>query len=251
MAFEKKVIKLDVLVLGDMAVGKTALLSRFMYDTFEQVYYPTFGVDFLTKMLYRPEHVLRVQFWDSAGRKCFENLLPSYIRDTHLVMVAYDVTKRSSFDVAQSLVEKVRRIHGSDVFILMVANKCDVVTSDRQVTFNEGSKKAKELGVCYAETSAQSSVGVKAAFERLLTAGVLSLNNESMLEKEEKEAEAARQKREAEVADLVLPSLPQDNNKIDSWGCGLMWKCIASAIKTGVYGVQSEASSSQPAGEAC
>ena len=237
MAFEKKVVKLDVLVLGDMSVGKTSLISRFMYDTFETMYYPTFGIDFLTKMVYRPEHVVRMQFWDSAGRKCFESLLPSYIRDTSLALVAYDVTKRATYNAALNLVEKVRKAHGQDVFILLVANKCDVTSSERQIKFDEGSKKAKELGIAYAETSAQNSVGVRSAFERLLTAGIHSLTNEAMIEKEEKEAEAARQKREAEVADLVLPSIP-NNTEVDSCGCNVVWRCIASAIKTGVYGVQ-------------
>ncbi|XP_065185190.1 ras-related protein Rab6-like [Sycon ciliatum] len=238
--FEKKVIKLDVLVLGDMTVGKTALISRFIFDTFETNYYPTFGIDFLTKMIYRPDNVLRVQFWDSAGRKCFDSLLPSYIRDSRLVLVAYDVSRRPSYEVALDHVERVRQEHGDDVFIMLVGNKCDVCTAERQISTSEGQAKAKEIGVAFCETSAQSAIGVKAAFNQILTAGMNSLTNESMKEQEEKKAAEEQEKQDALCANLVLPDIPSGDALGNQYGCGcsVVWNCVASFVKSTVYGAQ-------------
>ena len=202
---EKELIKMQVLVLGDMNTGKTSLISRFMFDTFETGYYPTFGIDFLTKMLYTTEHVVRLQFWDTAGRKCFESLIPTYVRDTRLVVINFSVAKRSSYDVALDWVRKVRAEHGESAYIMLAANKSDVPAADRMVPRDEIEAKAEELGVALAEVSAQSGLGVKAMMERVVRAGVKKLNNET-----EKKAEDGEEKANDQDA-LDLPNPASDS----------------------------------------
>jgi Ras-related protein Rab-6A len=36
--------------LGEQSVGKTSLLSRFMYDSFDAQYKATIGIDFMSKV---------------------------------------------------------------------------------------------------------------------------------------------------------------------------------------------------------
>ena len=36
-------------ILGDINVGKTSILSRFSYGSFEPAYMPTLGIDFFIK----------------------------------------------------------------------------------------------------------------------------------------------------------------------------------------------------------
>lgn len=40
------------LVCFDPLVGKTSLITRFMYDTFDNTYQATIGIDFLSKTMY-------------------------------------------------------------------------------------------------------------------------------------------------------------------------------------------------------
>ena len=35
--------------LGEQSVGKTSLITRFMYDSFDNMYQATIGIDFLSK----------------------------------------------------------------------------------------------------------------------------------------------------------------------------------------------------------
>lgn len=36
--------------LGEQSVGKTSLITRFMYDSFDNTYQATIGIDFLSKV---------------------------------------------------------------------------------------------------------------------------------------------------------------------------------------------------------
>lgn len=39
------------MILITIAVGKTSLITRFMYDSFDNTYQATIGIDFLSKVL--------------------------------------------------------------------------------------------------------------------------------------------------------------------------------------------------------
>lgn len=238
---EKHLLKLQVLVLGDMNVGKTALITRLMFDTFEAGYYPTFGIDFLTKMLYTTDHVVRLQFWDTAGRKCFESLIPTYVRDTRLAVIVYDVTKQSTFVQALDWVKRVRAEHGEDCFIMLAANKSDLATADRKVSREEAEAKAKELGVSLADVSAQNGIGVKAMFDRVVRAGIHKLNNAMEEEREQKTDVAAPTP--ASDGQLELTQVVADSH----WGAPVTACCsdafggFAHFLKYGILGRTREA----------
>lgn len=61
--------KYKLVFLGDQGVGKTSLISRFMYDTFDNVYQATIGIDFLSKTMYLEDRTVRLQIWDTAGQE--------------------------------------------------------------------------------------------------------------------------------------------------------------------------------------
>ena len=45
--------KFKLVFLGEQSVGKTSLITRFMYDSFDHTYQATIGIDFLSKTMYR------------------------------------------------------------------------------------------------------------------------------------------------------------------------------------------------------
>jgi len=40
---------------------------------------------------------IRLQLWDTAGQERFRSLIPSYIRDSSVAVIVYDITSKSSF----------------------------------------------------------------------------------------------------------------------------------------------------------
>jgi Ras-related protein Rab-6A len=146
--------------LGDQSVGKTSIITRFMYDKFDTTYQATIGIDFISKTMYLEDRTVRLQLWDTAGQERFRSLIPSYIRDSSVAVVVYDVTNRQSFLNTARWIEEVRSERGADVIIVLVGNKTDLVDK-RQVSIEEGDGKAREFSVMFIETSAKAGFNIK------------------------------------------------------------------------------------------
>ncbi|GIQ91669.1 small GTPase superfamily, Rab type, partial [Kipferlia bialata] len=56
------------------------------------------GIDFLSKTVYLDDRTVRLQLWDTAGQERFRALVPSYIRDSSVAVIVYDVTNRESVE---------------------------------------------------------------------------------------------------------------------------------------------------------
>merc|ERR1712183_732753 len=161
--------KFKLVFLGEQSVGKTALITRFMYDSFDNTYQATIGIDFLSKTMYLEDRTVRLQLWDTAGQERFRSLIPSYIRDSTVAVVVYDITNANSFHQTSKWIDDVRTERGSDVIIMLVGNKTDL-SDKRQVSTEEGERKAKGLNVMFIETSAKAGYNVKQLFRRVAAA---------------------------------------------------------------------------------
>lgn len=74
-------------------------------------------------------------------------------------MIFY-VIDANSFHQTSKWIDDVRTERGSDVIIMLVGNKTDL-SDKRQVSTEEGERKAKELNVMFIETSAKAGYNVK------------------------------------------------------------------------------------------
>lgn len=161
--------KFKLVFLGEQSVGKTSLITRFMYDSFDNTYQATIGIDFLSKTMYLEDRTVRLQLWDTAGQERFRSLIPSYIRDSSVAVVVYDITNTNSFQQTNKWIEDVKAERGNDVIIMLVGNKTDLAEK-RQVATESGEAKSKELGVMFIETSAKAGHNVKQLFRRVASA---------------------------------------------------------------------------------
>jgi len=154
-----------VVFLGDSRVGKTSFISRFVLNTFNSVYQATVGIDFLSKSVQVEDRVVRLQLWDTAGQEKFRSLIPSYVRDAAVVFVLYDIANLASFYNVDEWIMKVRDERGDDSIVILVGNKSDL-DNERQVSYDQGKKKAEEYGVMFDEASARTGDNIKQVFRR-------------------------------------------------------------------------------------
>ncbi len=70
--------KYKIVFLGDQGVGKTSIITRFMYDSFDKNYQATIGIDFLSKTMYLEDRTVRLQLWDTAGEPIHCDLMFYY-----------------------------------------------------------------------------------------------------------------------------------------------------------------------------
>ncbi|KAK5210819.1 GTPase Ryh1 [Exophiala xenobiotica] len=156
--------------LGEQSVGKTSLITRFMYDSFDTTYQATIGIDFLSKTMYLEDRTVRLQLWDTAGQERFRSLIPSYIRDSSVAVVVYDISSKKTFEQTRKWIDDVRGERGNDVIVVLVGNKTDLGDSKREVTTQQGEEEAKRAGAIFMETSAKLGHNVKALFRRIAQA---------------------------------------------------------------------------------
>lgn len=79
---------------------------------------------------------MRLQLWDTAGQERFRSLIPSYIRDSSVAVVVYDIASRlcrtpltpdrASFQQTARWIDDVRAERGQDVVLMLVGNKTDL-----------------------------------------------------------------------------------------------------------------------------
>ncbi|MCJ1339845.1 Ras- protein Rab-6B [Bachmanniomyces sp. S44760] len=161
--------KFKLVFLGEQSVGKTSLITRFMYDSFDNMYQATIGIDFLSKTMYLEDRTVRLQLWDTAGQERFRSLIPSYIRDSSVAVVVYDISSLKSFQNTRKWVDDVRGERGNDVIIVLVGNKTDL-GDKREVTQQMGEEEAKRCGALFVETSAKVGANVKGLFRKIAQA---------------------------------------------------------------------------------
>eukprot|EP01094_Clydonella_sp_ATCC50884_P028461 TRINITY_DN8540_c0_g1_i2.p1 TRINITY_DN8540_c0_g1~~TRINITY_DN8540_c0_g1_i2.p1 ORF type:complete len:221 (-),score=86.70 TRINITY_DN8540_c0_g1_i2:21-683(-) len=159
---------LKVMVVGDQAVGKTSLISRFVAGTFAgDSVVGDIGVKMQMRSLRlelpNATKVVRFQFWDTEGQKDFRHVTPDYYRHAHAVVLMYDVTRRSTFESVREWLAAVQR-HNPSALCVVVGGKCDR-GEVRAVTFEEAKEWAHNIGLEAMETSAKEEVRVEEVFE--------------------------------------------------------------------------------------
>ncbi len=164
-----------VILIGDSAVGKTAIKVRFTDDYFKQDLKTTLGVDFGSKELkceYLTEDILfsgvyrftaKVNVWDAAGQSHFDKIRGMYYRDAKGALLVYDVNNPVSFENLEKWIEELEENLGR-IPTLLIGNKTDL---ERLVPQEQALAFAKKQGFSYAECSAKTGEKVNNVFRKL------------------------------------------------------------------------------------
>ncbi|KAI3898037.1 hypothetical protein MKW92_002379 [Papaver armeniacum] len=145
-----------VIVIGDSAVGKTQILSRFAKNEFCFDSKSTIGVEFQTRTITINDKVIKAQIWDTAGQERYRAVTSAYYRGALGAMLVYDITKRQSFDNIARWVDELLSHADKSIVIMLIGNKADL--SDRR-------EVPTEDAVEYAQ---QKGDNVESAFCKLL-----------------------------------------------------------------------------------
>jgi Ras-related protein Rab-5C len=120
------VLSYKVVLLGDSAVGKSSLVSRFVRDEFTDAPQPTIGAAFLTKTIRSGEFSVKFEIWDTAGQERYRSLAPMYYRGAAAAIIVFDLTDAKSFDGAKSWAEELKKQGNQDIVLALVGNKKDL-----------------------------------------------------------------------------------------------------------------------------
>ncbi|NXD71706.1 RAB32 protein, partial [Eolophus roseicapillus] len=167
-----------VLVIGELGVGKTSIIKRYVHQLFSQHYRATIGVDFALKVInWDSKTLVRLQLWDIAGQERFGNMTRVYYKEAVGAFVVFDVTRGSTFEAVlkwkHDLDSKVLLPNGSPIPVVLLANKCDQ-KKDSSQNPSQMDQFCREGGfVGWFETSAKDNINIDEA-ARFLVENILT-----------------------------------------------------------------------------
>ncbi|KAK8948825.1 Ras-related protein RABA5c [Platanthera zijinensis] len=153
-----------VVIIGDSAVGKSNLLSRYARNEFNTNSKATIGVEFQTQSMEIDGKEVKAQIWDTAGQERFRAVTSAYYRGAVGALIVYDISRSSTFDSVQRWLQELSTHSDTTVAKMLVGNKHDL-EEIRAVSVEEGKSLAESEGLFFIETSALDSTNVRTAFE--------------------------------------------------------------------------------------
>ena len=145
-------IRYKIIFVGDAGVGKTTIINRINDNEFQSAYDATIGVDFWPKKINFRGNEITLQIWDTAGQEKYRGLIPSYVRNSSIVFIVFDITNRKTFESIPKWIELIKSIEKN--ILVLIGNKEDL-KEKREVEKKEGEALAKENEMHYYELSAK------------------------------------------------------------------------------------------------
>lgn len=164
-AKRKKSFKL--IIMGSAAVGKTTLVNQFLKKEQVTDYRPTLGISISTQKYYVQgfqDDVINFLVYDLAGQDFFKRVRHEYYRGANCAFIVYDITRRKTFDEGVDFWYQDCKKALGDIPFVLIGNKLDL-EDKREVTREEGMKKADQLSAFFIETSALKNINVQDTFK--------------------------------------------------------------------------------------
>lgn len=165
-------LKKKICLLGSFSVGKTSLVERFVYDSFEDKYLTTIGVKISQKLLPPIQDTASGQMrqhnfliWDIASLDKFDKVALNYFRGASGALAVADMTRPETIGELKKICENFLSA-SPQATLVVLGNKKDIFHQD-EPTLAELKKLAGGYSTEALLTSAKTGEDVENAFEIL------------------------------------------------------------------------------------
>ena len=152
-----------IVLIGNVAVGKSSIIKRFVHNQFNNNYLGTIGTELSKKSLLISENkMVNLAIWDTCGQERFRTVTRQYYRDTQAILLVFDLTNEKSFNDMQSWYDEA----------IEYANEIKCIKN-----FTRNNPKIKK----YFEVSAFNGHNIDLAFDKIsqylvMTFGIEEIN---------------------------------------------------------------------------
>ncbi len=130
-----------VALIGDLKVGKTNILARYVDNEFDNFDLFLKYDNILEKKFEIDNKTLIMQLWDTAGAEKYfplsSSFYLSFLENCHGIILCYSVTDKKSFETIVNWMNALSPDVRKDLQIVLVANKIDL-ESERVITLEQG-----------------------------------------------------------------------------------------------------------------
>ena len=161
-----------VILVGDVGVGKTSLITQYIKKIFPISPLPTISIEFTTKIIQiNPTTKIKMQIWDTTGQEKYKSIISHHYRKAVGALLVYDVTRYSSFENCVKWIQELRNNTDKDCVICLVGNKIDLIESNksmRKVQKSTAENFAKRNRAFFFEVSAKKYGEINNCFEEMI-----------------------------------------------------------------------------------
>ncbi|MHA2501395.1 MAG: Rab family GTPase [Candidatus Kariarchaeaceae archaeon] len=173
--------RVQLAILGDGLVGKTAILRHLKGLPFDTEYRMTVGADFVVKRMTYKDVDLSIQIFDVGGQPQFAPLRSRYYGQAQGVIIVFDLMRRETFEHIPTWLDEVLQINKYKFLPLMLVGNKEDLGSDTEyqvvqhqideyveILRNWGQQYDPNFFVVYNETSAKTGYNVENCFLGLI-----------------------------------------------------------------------------------
>ena len=177
-------IDLKIIIVGDLATGKTSIINRYINEKFDSKNRATIAPEFSYKIIKSKDVIFRIQFWDIPGQNKNPELTGVFCRDTQGIIFTTEVQKMNALEnlkIWQDSLNKFSDI--KDIPKILVENKCDLLGDESH--YNDNFEKIKKFSHennfsgCF-RTSALNGYNVDNAINFLIDEIIKSVGDEEI-----------------------------------------------------------------------
>ena len=207
---EEEATSIKVVLLGETAVGKSSLISRFVEDKFQTNYTTTMTGAFFSKEVFYEKYKKKIKYeiWDTAGQDKYRALNKMFYQDAKVIILVIDITRKDTYQaILNYWYKELTENAPQNNIIALAANKNDLYEYE-EVTNEELDQYAKSINAIYQKTSALKGQGINELFN---TIGEKILSSENIEEINTKKANENKKIRlESSLRDIELSKTNSD-----------------------------------------
>lgn len=168
---EHNVKQYKVIFIGNINVGKTSIIKRYVTKRFNDKYTPSVGIAYeRIKIKVNSTSLVKLNLWDTAGNEKYKSVTKTHFNGADVVLFVYDITDEQSFTELSSWITTVNEMCGEGSYLsYILANKTDL-NAQRTISTSRGSVYANTHGCTYTEISAKTGANIDELFTSIAEA---------------------------------------------------------------------------------
>ena len=159
--------EIKVILIGESGTGKTSLINATMGLKFKEHLESTTTNSFSSKKvtINNKEYILNL--WDTIGQEKFRSLTKIFIKDSKIVILVYDITRKESFEQLDFWHNMIHDILGDEPVLGICGNKSDLFVRE-QVKEETIKKYSEDKKIPFKLTSAKNPLTFNKFLEELV-----------------------------------------------------------------------------------
>ena len=162
-------VPIKVVLLGETAVGKSCLISRFVNDVFQSNHITTLSGAFFSKTVFydKLNKSIKYDIWDTAGQEKYRSINKMFYNNASVVILVIDITRKDTFlAIKDYWYNEVKDNSPKNSILALAANKCDLYEYE-EISNEDLDEYAKSINAIYKQTSALQNLGINDLFDAI------------------------------------------------------------------------------------